>query len=61
MVQAPEHDLLPFLELDGDWDVDLYTEAIVEALVKSANRFDCIVVGHNAAHKSVLTSGGARR
>jgi hypothetical protein len=52
MVQAPEHDLLPFLELDGNWDVDLYTEATVEALVKSANRFDCIVVGHNAAHKS---------
>ena len=38
--------------VDGNWDVDLYTEATVEALVKSANRFDCIVVGHNAAHKS---------
>lgn len=59
MVQAPEHDLLPFLEEDGkqnardvgNWDVELFTEATVEALVKSANRFDCIVVGHNAAHK----------
>jgi hypothetical protein len=52
MVQAPEFDLLPFLDQDDNWDVELYTERTVETLLQSADRFDCIVVGYNAAYKS---------
>lgn len=53
MIQAPGYDLLPFLEKDDRWDVELYTERTVQALVDSAERFDCIVVGYNAAHLSL--------
>jgi hypothetical protein len=49
MVQVPAYDLLPSLEQDARWDVELYTERTVRALVESADRFDSIVVGYNAA------------
>ena len=52
MMQVPEYDLLPALELDKTWDVELFTERTVDALLDSAERFDCVVVGYNAAHKS---------
>jgi len=52
MIQVPGYDLLPSLEKDDRWDVELYTERTVGALVDSAERFDCIVVGYNAAIRS---------
>lgn len=52
MIQVPGYDLLPLLEKGDAWDVELYTERTVEALVDSAERFDCIVVGYNAARSS---------
>lgn len=52
MIQAPAHDLLPFLEADPLWNVELYTERTVHALLDSSDRLDCVVVGYNAAHSS---------
>ena len=52
MLQVPEHDLSAFLEADPRVDVELHTERTVHALLDSPDRFDCVVVGYNAAHKS---------
>jgi hypothetical protein len=52
MLQVPEYDLAAFLESDRRWDVELFTERTVHALLDSPDRFDCVVVGYNAAHKS---------
>jgi hypothetical protein len=52
MVQVPAYDLLPSMERDERWDVELYTERTVRAFVDSADRFDCIVVGYNAARST---------
>ena len=52
MLQVPEYDLAAFLEGDRRWDVELFTERTVHALLDSPDRFDCVVVGYNAAHKS---------
>jgi hypothetical protein len=60
MVQVPEYDLLPSFEQDDRWDVELYTERTVRAMVDSADRFDCIVVGYNAATKSAEVRAALR-
>lgn len=53
MLQAPGHDLLPFLAAETDlWTVELFTERTVHALLDATDRFDCVVVGYNAAYKS---------
>ena len=60
MVQVPEYDLLPSFEQDNRWDVELYTERTVRAMVDSADRFDCIVIGYNAATKSAAVQAALR-
>jgi len=54
MVQAPAYDLFPSLERDARWDVELYTERTMRAFIDSAERFDCIVIGYNAARSSEI-------
>jgi hypothetical protein len=60
MVQVPEYDLSSVLEGDPRWDVELYTERTVDVLLDSPDRFDCIVVGYNAAYKSAAIRDGLR-
>jgi hypothetical protein len=52
MAQVPQYDLLPALERYESCDVELFTERTVHALLDSPERFDCVVVGYNAAYKS---------
>ncbi|MDQ3778896.1 MAG: hypothetical protein M3310_08570, partial [Actinomycetota bacterium] len=54
MVQVPAYDLLPSLEQDLRWDVELSTERTVRAFLHSADRFDCIVIGYNAARSAEI-------
>ena len=53
MLQTPQYDLSAFLAAETElWTVELFTERTVHALLDATNRFDCIVVGYNASHKS---------
>jgi hypothetical protein len=54
MLQAPSYDLHIFLEQDPVFDVELFTERSFHALPGESARFDCVVIGYNAAHKSGL-------
>jgi hypothetical protein len=52
MLQVPTSDLSGFLEHDPHWYVELVSERGFDALLHSVGRFDCIVLGYNAVHKS---------
>jgi hypothetical protein len=52
MQAAPASDLLAFLESDRAFEVELFTERNFGGLLEREGRFDCIVIGYNAAHKS---------
>ena len=54
MLLQPQYDLFATLsdEQETWWDVDLYTERTIEALLRADRQFDCIVIGLNAAWKS---------
>ncbi len=52
MVQAPAFNLMPFLENEPQFAVELFTERTFEGLLHNAPRFDCVVIGYNAAWKS---------
>ncbi|MEA2273216.1 MAG: hypothetical protein QOI98_1924 [Solirubrobacteraceae bacterium] len=54
MLQVPTSDLSGFLEHEPQWYVELFNERSFEALLHSVGRFDCIVVGYNAAHRGRL-------
>jgi hypothetical protein len=54
MLQAPSYDLHTFLEQDRVFDVELFTERSFHALPGESARFECVVIGYNAAHKSGL-------
>ena len=53
MLQAPAYDLSAFLAAEQHpWTVELFTERTVQSLLDATTRFDCIVVGYNAAYIS---------
>ncbi|HEX8075942.1 MAG TPA: hypothetical protein VF545_13290 [Thermoleophilaceae bacterium] len=52
MLQQPAHDLRAFLSARKQWDVEFFTELTFGGLMDSEARFDCVVLGYNAAHKS---------
>jgi hypothetical protein len=52
MLKVPEYDISAYFENDDRWNVDLFTERTVGALVEGSASFDCIVIGYNAIHKS---------
>src|SRR5215216_3583274 len=54
MLQAPSYDLHTFLEQDPVFDVELFTERSFHVLPGEDARFDCVVIGYNAALKSDL-------
>jgi hypothetical protein len=52
MLQQPTHDLRAFLATKDQFDVEFFTELTFGGLLDSQARFDCLVVGYNALHKS---------
>lgn len=54
MLQAPSYDLHTFLEQDPVFDAELFTERSFHALPGEDGRFDCVVIGYNAAMKGDL-------
>jgi hypothetical protein len=52
MLSVPDYDLTSFLATDDRWNVEHFTERSVSALVADPERFECVVVGYNAVHKS---------
>jgi hypothetical protein len=51
MQAAPAADLMPMLEADPAFEVELFTKRTFGGLVEREERFDCLIVGYNAAHK----------
>jgi hypothetical protein len=54
MLQAPSCDIHTFLQHDPVFDVELFTERSFRSLPDESTRFDCIVIGYNAAYKSAV-------